>query len=301
MSVKEAGGDAGSARGHRDPDCRAAAEQLRQPRQVRLFSSCSLTHASRLRRQTRRRRRRRQDLGAAKAAIDELFGKIGEIRRKAEASEVMVQEICRDIRKLDYAKTHLTHTITALRRLAMLVNAVGARPARCKAAAARLSVACPGARARAKLHQRRATPAYRHRRAPRRPAGPCAAWASPRRARADQLQRAVERGEYAEAARLLEAVQQLAAHFAAFGAVPKVGAWPARSGPQGALAAPLLARAAQLAQARVTGAARPLPPGARALGTPARPLRRARGAGRGAGRARGGAADESAAGGDARI
>ena len=69
----------------------------------------------------------RQDLGAAKTAIEELFGKIGEIRRKAEASEVMVQEICRDIRKLDYAKTHLTHTITALRRLAMLVNAVGAR------------------------------------------------------------------------------------------------------------------------------------------------------------------------------
>ena len=67
----------------------------------------------------------RQDLGAAKAAIEELFGKIGEIRRKAEASEVMVQEICRDIRKLDFAKQHLTHTITALRRLAMLVNAVG--------------------------------------------------------------------------------------------------------------------------------------------------------------------------------
>ena len=37
---------------------------------------------------------RRQDLTAAKAAIEELFGKIGEIRRKAEASEVMVQEIC---------------------------------------------------------------------------------------------------------------------------------------------------------------------------------------------------------------
>ncbi|EIE27794.1 hypothetical protein COCSUDRAFT_26904 [Coccomyxa subellipsoidea C-169] len=106
--------------------------------------------------------RARQDLTAAKAAIEELFGKIGEIRRKAEASEVMVQEICRDIRKLDFAKTHLTHTITALRRLAMLVNAV------------------------------------------------------------DQLQRAVERGEYAEAARLLEAVQQLAAHFASFGSVPKV-------------------------------------------------------------------------------
>ncbi|CAL5224462.1 g7153 [Coccomyxa viridis] len=106
--------------------------------------------------------RARQDLTAAKAAIEELFGKIREIRRKAEASEIMVQEICRDIRKLDFAKTHLTHTITALRRLAMLVNAV------------------------------------------------------------DQLQRAVERGEYAEAARLLEAVQQLAAHFQAFGSVPKV-------------------------------------------------------------------------------
>ena len=68
----------------------------------------------------------RQDLTAAKAAFEELFGKIREIRRKAEASEIMVQEICRDIRKLDFAKTHLTHTITALRRLAMLVNAVGA-------------------------------------------------------------------------------------------------------------------------------------------------------------------------------
>ena len=73
----------------------------------------------------------RQDLTAAKAAIEELFGKIREIRRKAEASEIMVQEICRDIRKLDFAKTHLTHTITALRRLAMLVNAVGAPLTRC--------------------------------------------------------------------------------------------------------------------------------------------------------------------------
>lgn len=57
--------------------------------------------------------------------IQELFGKINEIRRKAEQSEVMVQEICRDIKKLDYAKKHLTYTITALRRLAMLINAVG--------------------------------------------------------------------------------------------------------------------------------------------------------------------------------
>jgi hypothetical protein len=36
----------------------------------------------------------------------------------------MVQDICRDIKKLDFAKKHLTNTITALRRLAMLTSAV---------------------------------------------------------------------------------------------------------------------------------------------------------------------------------
>ena len=70
----------------------------------------------------------RQDLSSATAAIEELFGKINDIRRKAEQSEVMVQEICRDIRKLDYAKQHLTQSITALRRFAMLCNAVGETP-----------------------------------------------------------------------------------------------------------------------------------------------------------------------------
>ena len=70
----------------------------------------------------------RQDLSSATAAIEELFGKINDIRRKAEQSEVMVQEICRDIRKLDYAKQHLTQSITALRRFAMLCNAVGEAP-----------------------------------------------------------------------------------------------------------------------------------------------------------------------------
>ena len=43
-----------------------------------------------------------------------------EIKSKADQSEAMVQEICRDIKKLDYAKKHLTTTITALRRLGML-------------------------------------------------------------------------------------------------------------------------------------------------------------------------------------
>lgn len=46
--------------------------------------------------------------------------KIREIKTKAEQSETMVQEICRDIKKLDCAKKHITTTITALHRLTML-------------------------------------------------------------------------------------------------------------------------------------------------------------------------------------
>lgn len=46
--------------------------------------------------------------------------KIREIKGKAEQSETMVQEICRDIKKLDFAKKHITTTITALHRLNML-------------------------------------------------------------------------------------------------------------------------------------------------------------------------------------
>lgn len=46
--------------------------------------------------------------------------KIREIKSKAEQSETMVQEICRDMKKLDFAKKHITTTITALHRLTML-------------------------------------------------------------------------------------------------------------------------------------------------------------------------------------
>ncbi|KXZ52139.1 vps53 [Gonium pectorale] len=65
-----------------------------------------------------------QDLSVAHGQIMELFTKIRDIQRKSEESEAMVQEICRDIKKLDYAKRHLTNSITALRRLAMLTAAV---------------------------------------------------------------------------------------------------------------------------------------------------------------------------------
>lgn len=36
----------------------------------------------------------------------------------------MVQEITRDVKSLDYAKRHLTHSVTVLKRLQMLVTAV---------------------------------------------------------------------------------------------------------------------------------------------------------------------------------
>ncbi|XP_030543340.1 vacuolar protein sorting-associated protein 53 A isoform X1 [Rhodamnia argentea] len=66
----------------------------------------------------------KEDLAAATHAVEELMYKIREIKTKAEQSETMVQEICRDIKKLDFAKKHITTTITALHRLTMLVSAI---------------------------------------------------------------------------------------------------------------------------------------------------------------------------------
>lgn len=65
-----------------------------------------------------------QNIEESKQAIGQLYEKIQDIRGKAEQSEVMVQEICRDIKKLDFAKRNLTLTITSLKRLHMLVTAV---------------------------------------------------------------------------------------------------------------------------------------------------------------------------------
>jgi len=65
-----------------------------------------------------------EDIMEAKDSIKQLQTKVKEIKGKAEQSEVMVQEICRDIRKLDNAKRHLTYTITSLKKFHMLVTAV---------------------------------------------------------------------------------------------------------------------------------------------------------------------------------
>ncbi|TFJ84963.1 hypothetical protein NSK_003991 [Nannochloropsis salina CCMP1776] len=65
-----------------------------------------------------------KNIGEAQSAISDLFNKIRDITAKAEQSEVMVQEICRDIKQLDLAKCHLQATITALKRLHMLMAAL---------------------------------------------------------------------------------------------------------------------------------------------------------------------------------
>ena len=72
-----------------------------------------------------------RDIGEAKTSIRELLQKIKDIKGKAEQSEVMVQEICRDIKQLDYAKQHLTATITALKRSPVGSRASAALPNQC--------------------------------------------------------------------------------------------------------------------------------------------------------------------------
>lgn len=65
------------------------------------------------------------DVSNAQLSIQELFSKINDIKTKAAQSEKMVQEICADIKRLDCAKTHLQTSITSLKRLQMLMTAVG--------------------------------------------------------------------------------------------------------------------------------------------------------------------------------
>ncbi|KAM9800954.1 vacuolar protein sorting-associated protein 53 homolog [Neosynchiropus ocellatus] len=63
-------------------------------------------------------------LEEAQVAIQQLFGKIKDIKDKAEKSEQMVKEITRDIKQLDHAKRHLTTSITTLNHLHMLAGGV---------------------------------------------------------------------------------------------------------------------------------------------------------------------------------
>lgn len=62
----------------------------------------------------------KQELEMAQASIKELAVKIQDIKEKAEASGKLVNEICKDIKSLDYAKTNLTVSINVLEKLQML-------------------------------------------------------------------------------------------------------------------------------------------------------------------------------------
>jgi len=66
----------------------------------------------------------KEDLSAAQRAITELSSKIVDIRKRAESSEVMVEEICKDIKVLDHGKRNLTTSISTLKRLQMIMAAV---------------------------------------------------------------------------------------------------------------------------------------------------------------------------------
>ncbi|KAF8310331.1 Vps53-like protein [Cantharellus anzutake] len=56
--------------------------------------------------------------------ISELLSQMARIREKATESEAVVREITKDIQVLDLAKKNILHSITALKRFQMLVNAL---------------------------------------------------------------------------------------------------------------------------------------------------------------------------------
>ena len=66
----------------------------------------------------------RKHVQDAKASIHELESRIQKIKTQASLSEKAVLEITKDMKRLDCAKRHLQRTITTLKRLHMLVNAV---------------------------------------------------------------------------------------------------------------------------------------------------------------------------------
>eukprot|EP00927_Polykrikos_kofoidii_P029680 TRINITY_DN25630_c0_g1_i1.p1 TRINITY_DN25630_c0_g1~~TRINITY_DN25630_c0_g1_i1.p1 ORF type:complete len:816 (+),score=188.69 TRINITY_DN25630_c0_g1_i1:90-2537(+) len=77
-----------------------------------------------IRRQAACGRRARADLDDAKAAVRELMERIRAIKDKSAQSEALVNDVCHEIKPLDVAKRNLTLTVTALKRLVVLVEAL---------------------------------------------------------------------------------------------------------------------------------------------------------------------------------
>ena len=66
----------------------------------------------------------RKDVAIAKSSITSLTMRIQLVQEKAALSEQAVLQITKDMKRLDYAKQHLSKTITAMKRLHMLLHAV---------------------------------------------------------------------------------------------------------------------------------------------------------------------------------
>ena len=64
------------------------------------------------------------DVTRAKMAVHQLHQRVTTVQMKARQSEKAVQEITKEMKRLDFAKKHLSKTITALKRLHMLLHAV---------------------------------------------------------------------------------------------------------------------------------------------------------------------------------
>ncbi|KAF8819534.1 Vps53 family, N-terminal protein [Cardiosporidium cionae] len=66
----------------------------------------------------------RTDLQDVQASIEELCQRMVSMKKKAAESEQLVQEICRDIKSLNFAKINLTSTLTVLKRIVMFLMAL---------------------------------------------------------------------------------------------------------------------------------------------------------------------------------
>ena len=60
----------------------------------------------------------------SKNTIYNILNDVSSIKEKAESSETLVSEMCKDIKSLDIAKKNLTFSITALKKFVMMVNAI---------------------------------------------------------------------------------------------------------------------------------------------------------------------------------
>ncbi|KAH7827489.1 Vps53A, component of GARP and EARP complexes [Monocercomonoides exilis] len=75
-----------------------------------------------VRKQSLSRSKGKEQLERAHTAIDDLRQKIQDIKTKSEESETMVQSICVEISQLDFEKKSLANSISAFKKLQMLVT-----------------------------------------------------------------------------------------------------------------------------------------------------------------------------------